>query len=144
VSLYTIDASVFVNAFNPYEDGHAQSNRFMRWIYDEKMPVIVPTLLLPELAAAIGRGRQDVDLARSFVERVHGLAYFTFVALTDDLALLSADVAARYRLRGSDAIYVAVAQAYGATLVTLDREQRERADVVAPTRSPTEIVANLA
>jgi len=27
---YTVDASVFLNAFNPYETGHDESQRFWR------------------------------------------------------------------------------------------------------------------
>jgi len=47
-------------------------------------------------------------------------------------------VAAQYRLRGSGAVYAAVALRFGSTLVTLDREQRERVDSVLLTRYPAE------
>jgi predicted nucleic acid-binding protein len=140
---YTIDASIFVNAFNPYEVGHETSHQFMQWIYRSQQSVIVPTLLLPELGSAIGRGRGDAQLAREFVARIHDLAHFFFAELTDELALLSASVAATYRLRGSDAVYVAVAQRFGATLITLDREQRQRVASAIPARSPGEMVAKL-
>ena len=49
------------------------------------------------------------------------------------LANDSADIAARYRLRGADAIYVAVAHIASSTLVTLDNEQRDRAADLVPT-----------
>jgi len=35
-------------------------------------------------------------------------------------------VAARYRLRGSDSIYVAICKLFELKLITLDKEQRER------------------
>ena len=57
------------------------------------------------------------------------------------LAQQAAEIAAQYRLRGSDAVYAAVAVRFGSTLVTLDREQRERAQAVIPTRFPTEALA---
>lgn len=41
-------------------------------------------------------------------------------------------------LRGADAVYVAVARRAGCTLVTLDREQRERAAPVVRTLTPAE------
>lgn len=45
---YTIEASVFVNAFNPLEEGHAESLRLLATIHERGDPVIVPTLLVPE------------------------------------------------------------------------------------------------
>lgn len=50
----------------------------------------------------------------------------------------SADVAAQYRLRGSDAIYASVALRFGSALITLDREQRERVAEVLPAQYPAE------
>ena len=45
------------------------------------------------------------------------------------------------RLRGSDAVYAAVALRFGCTLVTLDREQRERASHALAARYPAEVLA---
>jgi predicted nucleic acid-binding protein len=47
---YTIDASVFVNAFNPHEDGHAQSLQVLTTIQERGDPAIVPTLIVAEVA----------------------------------------------------------------------------------------------
>jgi len=49
---YTVDASVWMNAFNPYEQGHKDSNRLLARLQAQAVPIIVPTLLLPEVAAA--------------------------------------------------------------------------------------------
>jgi hypothetical protein len=54
-STYTVDASVFLNAFNPYEAGHEESHRLLARLQDEATPIIVPTLLLPEVAASMRR-----------------------------------------------------------------------------------------
>jgi hypothetical protein len=62
----TVDASVFLRAFNPYEAGHEESNRLPARMQEEAVPIIVPTLLLPEVAAAVARGWDDADLARQF------------------------------------------------------------------------------
>lgn len=141
MATYTIDASVFINSFNPYESGYEDSHRFMSWIYAEAQPVIVPVLLLPELAATIGRGRQDAALARQFVEGIYDLAHFTFINVDEAVAWQGVGVAADHGLRGSDAIYAAVALRFGATLVTLDQEQYERVSTIITTRYPAEIVA---
>ena len=54
-----------------------------------------------------------------------------------------AAAAAQYRLRGSDAVYAAVALRFGSVLVTLDREQRERLEEIVTSRYPTEILAEV-
>ena len=139
--IYTVDASVFLNAFNPYEVGHAESHRLLAQMQDEGVPIVVPTLLLPEVAAAVYRGRGDADLARRFAAALHRLPHLVLVSVDEVLAEQAADVAAQHGLRGSDAVYAAVALRFGSTLVSLDREQRERVAAVLPTCLPAEVLA---
>jgi predicted nucleic acid-binding protein len=138
---YTVDASVFLNAFNPYEAGHEDSRRLLAQVQAQAVPIIVPTLLLPEVAAAVGRGRNDADLARRFAAKLRELPHLVLVPLDETLAQQAADIAAQHRLRGSDGVYAAVALRFGSTLVTLDREQRERVADVIPSRWPVEALA---
>ena len=140
-SLHTIDASVFLNAFNPYEAGHEESNRLLARLQEQAVPIIVPTLLLPEVAAAVSRGREDEALTREFATSLSHLPHLVLVPLDMALAQQALDVAAQHRLRGSDAIYAAVALRFGCTLVTLDREQRERASHALTARYPVEVLA---
>lgn len=140
---YTVDASVFVNGFNPYEVGHEESHRLLALLQEQAAPIVVPTLLLPEVAAAIGRGRQDTALAREFATALGHLPHLVLIPLDTTLAQQAADVAAQYRLRGSDAVYAAVALRFGSTLITLDREQRERVAGVLITRYPAEALTEL-
>ena len=135
---YTVDASVFLNGFNPYEAGHEESHRLLAQIQDKAVPIIVPTLLLPEVAAAVSRGRDDADLARRFSANLRHLPHLFLVPLDQTLADQAADIAAQHQLRSSDAVYAAVALRFGSTLVTLDREQRERVAAVIPTCLPAE------
>jgi len=138
---FTVDASVFLNGFNPYEPGHEESRRLLVQMQERAVPIIVPTLLLPEVAAAVSRGREDAELARQFAATLRRLPHLVLVPLDETLAAQAADVAAQHRLRGSDAVYAAVALRFGSTLVTLDREQRERVAGVIPARLPTEALA---
>ncbi len=101
----------------------------------------MPTLLLPEVAVAVGRGRGDADLARRFAAKLRRLPHLILVPLDEPLALQAADVAAQHRLRGSDAVYAVVVLRFGSTLVTLAREQRERVASVIPARLPSEALA---
>jgi len=140
VATYTVDASVFLNGFNPYEEGYEESNRLLALMQREAVPIIVPTLLLPEVAAAIGRGRNDADLARQFASTLRRLPHLVLVPVDETLADQAAGVASQYRLRGSDAVYAAVALRFGSTLVTLDQEQRQRVAAAIPTQLPAEVL----
>ena len=140
---YTVDASVFLNAFNSYEIGHEGSYRLLSHLQEQAIPIIVPALLLPEVAAAVSRGRQDETLAREFALALSHLPHLMMISLDETLAHQASGVAARYGLRGSDAVYAAVAIRFGSTLVTLDREQRERVADVITACYPSEVLAQL-
>ncbi len=122
----TIDASVFVSAFIQAEPAHQASRQFMLRVRRESIPIIVPFLVLPEISAALARGYGKPEAAKAFVLELSSLPRITFVELDKGVAGLAVDIAARYRLRGSDAVYAAVAFRFGAELVTLDREQLDR------------------
>jgi len=96
----------------------------------------VPTLVIVEIAAAIGRGQGKPDLGYAFAMELNRFPDITFIPLDDELARESAVIAASHRLRGSDAVYVAVARRFGAALVTLDSEQAQRAAPLVPVRLP--------
>jgi predicted nucleic acid-binding protein len=140
---YTVDASVYLNAFNRVEAGHIESHEFLQRLQFQAIPSIVPSLLLPEVAAAISRGRQDASLARGFATALTKLPHLTLVTLDQALAQQAVDVAAQNRLRGSDAVYAAVALRFGTTLITLDREQHDRVAKVTPTKTPAQALKEL-
>jgi predicted nucleic acid-binding protein len=140
---YTVDASVFLNGFNPYESGHEESRELLRFLQDQGIPIIVPTLLLPEVAAAISRGQRDSELAYGFAAALKRLPHLVLVPLDESLAEQAAETAAQCCLRGSDAVYAAVASRFGSVLVTLDNEQRKRSSEVISTRLPAEALAEL-
>ena len=138
---YTLDASVFVNAFNPHEEGHAESLTILAAIREGGDPVIVPTLLLPEIASAAARASDDSAGALQYAQTIAALPHLTLVSLTPAMARQAAELAANHRLRGADAVYVAVARRYGTTLVSRDEEQRSRGSVVVTCQKPEEALS---
>ncbi len=138
ITAITIDASVFVSAFSPAEAAHPKSKAFMMRVKESATPIIVPALVLPEVASAIARGQGKPDLGVAFAESLTSFPRLTLIAVDESLARLAMEIAARYRLRNSDAVYAAVALRFGTDLVTLDREQLSRLEGVAPVREPGE------
>jgi predicted nucleic acid-binding protein len=132
----TIDASVFVSAFTPTEPAHQASKAFMMNVCEQSIPIIVPVLVLPEISAALSRGQGKPELGLAFVQELKGFPNTTFIDIDETVANLAVDIAANNRLRGSDAIYAAVALRFGTELITLDKEQLERLPKVLPARAP--------
>jgi predicted nucleic acid-binding protein len=138
--VFTLDASVFINAFNPIEQGHQASKALLDRFRRDGTPMIEPTLLLPETAAAIWRGTEDPKLARQFAAELRRAAGLFWVELDEKLAQQAAGIAADHALRGSDAVYASIALRFGAALITLDRQQLERVPSVVQALPPEQLL----
>jgi predicted nucleic acid-binding protein len=136
-SAVTVDASVFVNAFSPDEDGSDASAEFLSQLRKDGVPLIQPTLFFPEVVASIARKQDDDEVALELARELKKFSRLTSIDLDDDLADYASEIAAKYRLRGSDSVYAAVALRFGTELITLDKEQLERLPKVLPVRAPT-------
>ena len=124
--MYTVDASVWVNAFDQREPGHLVSRQFLEVVRDQALSIIVPNLVLVEVAGAISRTRQAPVQAQAFAIALSRLPHVTVRALDEVCAVHALTLAAQHGLRGADAVYAAVAHEVGSTLVTLDNEHLTR------------------
>jgi predicted nucleic acid-binding protein len=140
--MYTIDTSVWVNATEPGEVDHAASRAFLRESAARTLPVVVPTLVLVEVAAAVARLRSERRSAR-ITRLVARWRAITLLDLDRVLADAAATLARIHRLRGADAVYAAVAQQYGTTLVSRDREHLPRLAGIVPVLHPAAALAAL-
>jgi predicted nucleic acid-binding protein len=141
--MYTVDASVFINGFDTSEIGHTTSQNLLTVLQGNAITLIEPSLVLTEVAAGIARTRGDTERAQKFATALRLLPHITFVPLDTDLAHNAAHLAAAHRLRPADAIYAAVAQLYGTTLISLDNEHHTRLAGIVPVQSPTSALAAL-
>lgn len=141
--MFTIDASVYINALNPKEAGSADSQAFLSHVHQQAISIFSPTLLLVELAATVARVFDDSQRGTAFARSVHQLPGHTWLVLDENLAATALDLAARHRLRGADAVYAAVARQKGSSLVTLDRQQLTRLSPTVSAKRPNEALAQL-
>lgn len=141
--MFTIDSSVWVNGFDRREPGYATSRQLLDLVAKRAVPIIVPTLLLVEVAAAISRTRNNPEHAHAFAIAIGNLPNVTLVPLDDLLARHALAVAAHHGLRGADAVYAAVAVQSGTTLISLDSEHLTRLQGIIFTRTPADILPDL-
>ncbi len=139
--LITIDSSVFVSRARPQEPGHRSSVDFLEWVRAVGPRLFIPTLAVPEVAAALTRTGSDREVARRYALAIGRLPNTILVGLDDELARQAAALAAQHRLRGADSVFVASAALFAAELVTLDSEQLKRGASVVQTLTPKTFLA---
>ena len=131
-----IDASVYVALLNSNEPGHARS---WAWFQEAKRgqgSIRAPVILLAEVAAAIARGTGDPALAYRATQRLIHTGVIELIPVALRLAKRAAEIASEHRIRGCDALYVALAEQLEDCLVTLDRQQLERGRSVVSVIEP--------
>lgn len=135
----TVDASVFVSALSLTEPSHRESADFLSALRDRPRPLILPTLVRPEIAGAVARrtGNQQLALRDAQLGFLQGQV--VMVDLDSALADEAAELAAAHGLRGADAVYAATARRFDAILVTLDDGLRGRLPAHIVVRRPGEV-----
>ena len=139
--MYVIDASVHVADARPQEPHHVEARTLLARTAAENHPVYLPEIVLAEIAAAVSRGTGQIALALRLTAALRRIPHFHFVPVEQALADLAAEIAARYQIRGNDAVYAALAHQQRAILITLDRQQRERLPAHIVARTPAEELA---
>ena len=142
--MYTIDASVHINAINPNEAGSSTSQSFLTTLGQSGLPLFCPTLLLVEVSATVARSWDSTRQAIAVATALRRWPNQTLVALDEGLAERAIHLAATVRLRGADAVYAAVAEYYGTTLITLDQQQLERLPPIVRVLRPADVLRELA
>jgi len=141
--VYTVDASVHVNAANPTESGCETSQTFLRLLRQYKVPQVSPVLLLAEVAAAVARALNDSRFAIRLATMLRTWPGYTLVPLEGELVDRAIRIGASARLRSADAVYAAVAEQYDTALVTLDRQQQERLPSLVKVLAPADAILEL-
>lgn len=131
-----VDASVYIALVNEDEPSFADSWQWLQTIQSNGERLAAPVIMMAEVAAAISRGRNNVAHAQKIIRRLQRSRLIEFWPISFELAERSAEIAAEHRIRGCDAVYVALAEQLGTDLVSLDQQQLARGTAVVPTRQP--------
>lgn len=131
-----VDASVWVASVLDKDAHHEVSLAFMHRFVKERQIATVPVLVWAEIAGAVARRTGDTDRGLKAAGLITAQVWVRGVPLDTSLASESMRLAATLRLRGADAVYVALAATYREPLITLDAEMLERARGVAEVFTP--------
>ena len=131
-----LDASVCVAIFNNREPGHPAATAWLAAASLREEPIVAPVLLLAEVAAALARAGIDDPSSREVVELLRSRRLLELFPIDEKLAARAAALASLLHIRGADAVYVALADYLGLSLITFDREQLERGARAVEARQP--------
>ena len=135
--MFCLDASVLISAAKGNEPYSKQSKNFLDSVRNEGYKMLVPEILIPEVASGLVRATADAEFSFEFIRAIRSLPNFAFVPVDGRLADRAVTIILETKLRGADAIYVAVAFEYGIPLITLDEDQLAKGGKLVQVRRPT-------
>lgn len=119
-----VDASVWVAWLNEKDAHHAEAVRLLRECEEAGETLRSPSLALPEILGALSRRGASSTFQAEVLALFEGSSPVLH-EVTRALALEAARLAGTFKLRGCDAVYVALAKSLGERLLTFDGEQGE-------------------
>lgn len=129
-----VDASVWVSRFLSDDAFHGISRSWLLQTAATGQSLIAPTIMLAEVSGPIARRTGDAQLGYQVVQQIEKLPGLQLITVDRTLGQLAAQIASEKRLRGADAVYVAVARQLDMPLITWDHELLDRvADFVTVT-----------
>jgi predicted nucleic acid-binding protein len=124
--MIVVDASVLVAVYLPGDHFHVASRTWLRRYLLGGQRIVAPTLLAAEVAGAVARQTSSIR-GEQALRGLLNLSSLRMVTTNRQVMVDAALVATAFRLRGADAIYVAVAQRLGVPLLTWDNDHMTRA-----------------
>lgn len=134
--MIVVDASVWVSRLVPQDVHHVSSRQWFEQYTAGGDRLVVPILLLAEVAGAIARRTGQPDLAHRAVNHLLRLRALRIVPVDRRLGRDAAQLAADLKLRGADATYVAIARRLNIPLITWDEDQQARAEQTITVYTP--------
>lgn len=130
--MLTIDANIWVAAFDKRDRFHASSATFLRTAAQQGLSLHGPAFVTLEVACALARRASDSRIGVVAEQRLRAHPALTLHPLDDRLLDTARELGVQRLLRGGDSLYAATAKLLGALLVTWDEELLLRAEAITP------------
>ena len=118
-----VDASVWVSWLRPSDVNHDASFTWMEQYRSKGGPLVVPTMLLIEVAASISRQTGQAIQAKEAINKLDSIRIIQIVSIDSVLVQAAVNTATNLHLGAGDAIYVALAHQLNIPLISWDKEQ---------------------
>lgn len=130
--MLTLDANVWIAAYDPRDRFHSESAAFLQVVSRRGLHLYGPSILLVEIACALARRAQDATVGEAAVARLRQHPNLVLHPANEQVLASAAALGSRHLLRGVDAVYAATAALLDAPLVSWDQELVRRAGAITP------------
>ncbi len=137
---FTIDSSVIVASLREGERAHQKSKAFITEVIEGEHTAYESAIVPVEVTAAIKRRTDSRELARQVKKHLLNLDSLIFCELSKSRMQSAARIAEKVSLRGMDAIIAQIAQEKDTSLVTLDKELKNKAKRIVEIQNMDEII----
>ncbi len=135
-STMVIDTSVWVSWFLNTDSNHATAVAWLNKHLQYGGSLLSPIMLVIETASGVARVTNQVALGSYAASQLYTIPFLQLFPMNQDLVNETVAIAAQYKLRGADAVFVALAKIKSVPLVSFDREQLTRSTSVITTVRP--------
>ena len=130
--MLTIDANVWIAAFDPSDVFHAESVALFSRIALRNIALHAPEFVEMEVACAVSRRRRDSNAGMAAGKQLVSHPLLVLTPVNTMLLAEALRIGTGCFLRGADALYAATALVTQTPLVTWDEELVKRAGAVTP------------
>ena len=136
--MIVIDTSAWISATLPGDQHFPNTQPWLAHIRSSRTRFYVPAHFPAEVSGVLSRVRTEDRLLREAVEQIESSEQFVINPISIRQGLFAAEIARSARVRGSDAIFIALANELDVPMITWDRQQRERGVIFCRTMTPVE------
>jgi predicted nucleic acid-binding protein len=133
-----LDTSVWLGAILPEDVHFAETQLWIHHIQLTRTRFAVPAHFPAEVSGVLARIGIDDRFVEEVIKQIDSIERFEIYPISAGHGLLAAEIAWKARVRGADAIYIALAHQLDVPLVSWDRQQRERGQMFCRTMTPVE------
>ncbi len=130
--MLTLDANIWVAAFDPKDRFHESSVVFLRTVAQRNLRLHGPAFVTLEVACALARRARDSAVGTLAHTRLRSHPMLLLHPMNDLCLSTAQEIGAAHLLRGADALYAATAQLVNAPLITWDEELIQRIGAATP------------